>query len=737
MDLFYYLGVLWRRKWIIILVPLISGFSAFYLRNNIPEKYRSVAQIATGFTRPNDIKIDNERFSLRNAEMKFSNLLASIKAGINYNLLSYRLILHDLESDEPFRVVDQSIFLSPDDRLLIKEQFERKLAETEVVNPFWEDGESLINVLKAYGYHFAALSKNLNISRVSNTDYIQVEFTSENPHLSAYAVNAFCEEFLKYYGSVVTERSGESVDFFRNLVQEKKSILDSKAEQLKQFKSDNSLVNLQIESESHLTQLVEYENLKNAEVNNIKGLKLSLENIENKIQATNNTQVSDNGGVSDNLRIIQLKNRINALNSKIVTSNSNNQVLLDSISSLRSQLQAMLDRSTTLTSDTEDVSVLLDEKSKLEIDLVVAEENLKSLNAKMAFLQLKMRDFSSKENIISTLEREIQMASQEYLKAQEKLNLAESQHLITGSSLRQIVSGVPAAHPEASKTLLISGLATFASFGVCLVLIILFEVIDIRLKTPANFGRLVNIPLAGTLNLISKPVNLKSLFTEKNANKEQESFKQFLRKIRHQMEGAGSKVFLVTSTKSGEGKSQFILYTALTLSKIGKRILIVDTNFKNNTLTRVLMSNNDQTKRLKRAVINEQYLLEGPVIEGHQTAKKENRSIINHTQYPNVDIIGNNKSDDSASEILSGRNFEEMLATFRSHYDYIFMEGSAMNDYSDTQELVSYTDKVIPIFSADSQIKQMDRDSIQYLNGLGDKLWGAILNKVDLKNLAA
>jgi len=48
---------------------------------------------------------------------------------------------------------------------------------------------------------------------------------------------------------------------------------------------------------------------------------------------------------------------------------------------------------------------------------------------------------------------------------------------------------------------------------------------------------------------------------------------------------------------------------------------------------------------------------------------------------------------------------------------------------------VEYADIVLPVFSAQSVIKQMDKESIAYLKRLNDKLIGTVLNKVNTEDL--
>jgi Mrp family chromosome partitioning ATPase len=84
---------------------------------------------------------------------------------------------------------------------------------------------------------------------------------------------------------------------------------------------------------------------------------------------------------------------------------------------------------------------------------------------------------------------------------------------------------------------------------------------------------------------------------------------------------------------------------------------------------------------------------------------------------------------------MAGRDFKEMIHNLSLQYDYVLMEGPALNDYSDSKELIAYADKVIPVFRADTSLSQMDRESINYLKSINGRLMGTVLNNVQLKNL--
>src|SRR5690606_9386310 len=169
---------------------------------------------------------------------------------------------------------------------------------------------------------------------------------------------------------------------------------------------------------------------------------------------------------------------------------------------------------------------------------------------------------------------------------------------------------------------------------------------------------------------------------------------------------------------------------AYSLSLIQKKVLIIDTNFKNNTLTRMLIAKPRFDKLLESSNYKEpSKLLVSPDGEQFEEASsteddvknKYKKTIISPTFLENIDIIGSRGGDESPAEILSGRNFNEVLNELAADYDYIFLEGASLNDYSDSKEVVECSDLVLPVFSAQSVIKQMDKESIAYLKRLDGK----------------
>jgi len=72
-----------------------------------------------------------------------------------------------------------------------------------------------------------------------------------------------------------------------------------------------------------------------------------------------------------------------------------------------------------------------------------------------------------------------------------------------------------------------------------------------------------------------------------------------------------------------------------------------------------------------------------------------------------------------------------------NEFDYIFLEGPPLNDFSDSKELIQYVDGIVAVFSAVHVIKQIDKESIRFLKDLNGKFTGSVLNMIDLENINA
>lgn len=729
MDLIYLLKVLYRKIWIILAVPLIAGIAAFFFTRDIEKKYKSIAQLSTGFTTNNRVQITKENFDYFESKANFENMVEMMKSDVIGSMVSYSLLLHDLEETAPFRRKGPSLPLADRDSIIKKLKY--NLANFELLTSYNEFENRIIGLRDEKGYDFSKWikEKELTIERIRDTDFIKVEFLSENPFLSAYVVNKLCDEYIRYNNTLKSTVTEESLEFFAKQVELKKSELDLKTEELNSFKTTNQVYNYEKESGTRLGQLSEYEIKLQEEENRLNGLSISLKNINARI-------ANYNRGNDSNAKLLELRGKINELNQIYINGGSKDKELANTIKGLQDQLQAEMEKHD-MQYDHADkkpktLKELQAEREELELEYEIASSNLASIRNKVNSLQSNVSRIGSKESTIASLERERDNAFKDYTTANEKYNEAKSKSLITGSGVKLMVKGQPNAKPESSKRLIIIVLAMVACGALCLGTIILTEYFDYRLKTPDKFESFSKLKLIGYINQIdTKKIDLNYLFKQKEEREEVEQIKHFLRKIRFVIDNSGKRVLLVSSTKVGEGKTFIIMSLAYSLSLLNKRVLIIDTNFKHNSLTKLMVAKPMIQKAQEQKLLNDK----ATPANGTTSEEEYSKGIIYRTYDKNVDIIGSREGLESPSEIFASKDFTGMIDTLKTNYDYIFMEGPSLNDYSDTKELIQYVDGVIGVFSARSTLKQADRESIKYLKTLNGKFIGAILNNVDREDI--
>ncbi|MBS1565020.1 MAG: hypothetical protein JST39_11565, partial [Bacteroidetes bacterium] len=193
-----------------------------------------------------------------------------------------------------------------------------------------------------------------------------------------------------------------------------------------------------------------------------------------------------------------------------------------------------------------------------------------------------------------------------------------------------------------------------------------------------------------------------------------------LRKLRYEIETSNKKVLLFTSTQPGEGKTVIMEALSHSFSLSKKKVLLVDTNFSNNALTRVFEA---------------KPVLEQINLDNDRNAVEKFTSATSMTRIPYVDIIGCKEGHYSPSEILPKNNLLEHIHQVAGGYDYILMEGAALNQHADSKELSKYADGIIAVFSATTSLREADKESIKFLKDTHEKLLGAVLNKVDQDNI--
>ena len=735
MEFTYLLKALLRGKWIIIASVLFAVTAAFVLTRNVKLQFKSTAQLSTGFTNTDDIKLQDDKFNLQQIDVKFNNVIENINSPRVRSLVSYNLMLHDLQSDTPYTVLDEKKMQLPEyknvDRARAAVILRSKLDSLQILSPGNAEEKKIIKYIELYQYDINSLMKNLQVARYQRTDYINIVYVSGNQFMSAFVVNTVCNEFKRFYGIERGENSRTSITSLDTLVKQKKMILDSKIQDKNLFSSSQNVIDVNVETSNNLSQVGSFESALIEEKGLQKNYYFRVEQLDRLINAERNRKPdngSSAGSTGSNSEYLRLRNQYNNLNAEYVRSGSSDQAIKDRMDVISRQMTAieLNDVNARGATDNGTTRISLDELIQKKID---AEAQLKASNQKISDLQARigslngsLNRMSGKSADITQLDKEIEIASAEYTDANNRLNLAMSLGSNSQGAFKQTLIGEPALRPESSKRMISMILSGVAALFLSSLVILAIAFFNTSIKTPSNFQRQLGLPLLGVVNNVKfADANILTRVTnfEGEENQRENMFRELLRKLRYEIESSGKQLFLFTSTEPQQGKTSLIQALAYSLSLGKKRVLIIDTNFCNNDLT---------------VAINANPLLEEFQLNGKPFNTEDFKKYVTTTQIPGVDIIGCKGGDYTPSEILPKNHLLNYLGNLREDYDFIFMEGAPLNGFTDTKELMVYAEKVIIIFSAQSVVTPADRESIQFLKD-SEKFFGAILNKTEDGNI--
>ncbi len=744
MDFSYIKKILWKLKWFIVILPILSGVITFFLIQSKPKQFNSKAQLATGITDQERVTIDDNDNNWNVISNRFANFLAFIESKEIVNMISYKLVLHDLQSNRPFRKLSKEKLNKQgftDEELekcipILQNKFD-SIILLDLNN---EEDKRLNQLIKLYNYDQKTISKMVSINRVMSSDFVKIESKSENPQLSSYLANEYCTEIIRFNFVTETRRFGNSLSFFGDLLKQKKLELESKIDTLRRFKENSNVVNFNLQSEAKLNQIAMLEENRNEELKKISSYQSAINQIKIKIGSAGAAAGEE---VFQNQAVIILQNKIQKLTQRFYNGNTGNKGLNDSIQNYRAELENKIyllsKNSGGGTLEATAKQELITKKLNYEIDLAMAQSNYTIIQGLLSNLKSTMSTIVADEGQIAALELQINAAREEYINIETKYNQARNISLNKGGNLRQIEKAQPNDQPEPTHILMFTIISAILSAGLVIGGGVAYSFLDKRIRNPDRFELFTGIKSIGFIHKINhKNLDLKRLIDLLQKDNKDVILEQELRSLRYELIKDRSRSILFTSLAEGQGKSLVIFSLAYSLSKNGSKILIIDTNFKNNSLS-ILFENFLFQNYMDQ--LDEGHLLNAENISNEDSKSFPSKVLysssdfIKKTGFDNIDIIGSSNTKKSPFEIFNDKDFKHLVQVLSDKYDYIFMEGSSLNKYTDSKELMEFTEKVVLVTKADYILGAADKISLKFLNSQGVKVIGGIVNYVESDEL--
>jgi polysaccharide biosynthesis transport protein len=187
------------------------------------------------------------------------------------------------------------------------------------------------------------------------------------------------------------------------------------------------------------------------------------------------------------------------------------------------------------------------------------------------------------------------------------------------------------------------------------------------------------------------------------------------------LNGVGRQVIVLTSPEAGAGKTTVTSNLGVATAETGRRVLLIDADFRRPRLHRVFdMPNNTGLTDLLK--------LNTP-IEGAPL-----NHLVQATKIPGLSLVTSGPTTNSPSSLLYSPRLVEFLDRVGREFDVVLIDAPPMLQFADARVLGRYSDGVILVLRAGQTKWEAAMLACQRFDEDRTRVLGTILNNWDLKN---
>ena len=284
--------------------------------------------------------------------------------------------------------------------------------------------------------------------------------------------------------------------------------------------------------------------------------------------------------------------------------------------------------------------------------------------------------------------------------------------------------------------------AFFLSIGLGLGLALFFEYLDDTVHSTEEVERVLHLPALAVIPSVGSAARRRvlpgasgSTALQKqngngNGNSEllmnvdsrsplAEAYRHLRTSVLLSTAGRAPKSLLVTSTLPGEGKTTTAVNTAISLAQTGASVVIIDADMRRPRLQSIF--NMEGQQGLSSILSSE-------------TSEDDMLSMVRSDEESGLSVLTSGPIPPNPAELLGSDQMHRLLAVLQAKYNHVVVDSPPVSSFTDGVLISTMVDGVLLVVHGGKSSRHIVRRSKQLLNDVGAKIFGVVLNNINLQS---
>lgn len=479
----------------------------------------------------------------------------------------------------------------------------------------------------------------------------------------------FINKLMEMYNRNTNNDKNEVAEKTREFINERIKIIDEELgnteEKLETFKRNAGLTDISSDAQLAVSGNAEYEKKRvenGTQINLVRDLAKYINNPLNEYEV-----LPSNIGLTDNGLTTQLE-RYNELvierKRLLRTSTENNPMIINldmSIRAMKANVKAAID-------------------GTLQGLLIVKAD----LDREASRFSRRISDAPGQERQYVSIARQQEIKAGLYLMLLQKREENAITLAATANNAKIIDEPVAEGGPVSPKPKMIYMIALVLGVGLPVGIIFLTSLTKFKIEGRGDVEKLTRLPIVGDVPLTAEKIGSIAVFENQN-NLMSETFRNVRTNLQFMLKN-DQKVILVTSTVSGEGKSFISANLAISLSLLGKKVVIVGLDIRKPGLNKVF-----NISRKEQGIT--QYL------------SNPEKNLMDFVQPSDVSkslyILPGGTVPPNPTELLARDGLDKAIETLKKNFDYVILDTAPVGMVTDTLLIGRVADLSVYVCRAD------------------------------------